>query len=137
MGGLTGQISGAAPAPCRISVDNSGQFEFQIKATDMPVIVKLCENNLGAPATTSSFNAVRVYNALTSPPKVVNGQPTTVNATDFSLTLPSGAYDIVMTLNHLPGSQIAYVYESCGGLNQLARIPILIQPSGYFSLRVT
>jgi hypothetical protein len=42
----------------------------------------------------------------------------------------------VMVLNHLPGSQIAYVYESCGGLNQLARIPVLINPSGYFSLGV-
>jgi hypothetical protein len=130
-------LANAAPIACRIVVDSSGEFEFQVKAADMPIKIKLCENNQGAPATTSSFNTVQIYNALTNPPKLVTGQPTAVTATGFSLALPAGGYDVVMVLTHLPTSQIAYVYEDCGGLNQLARIPLILQPSGYFSLKVT
>ena len=98
--------------------------------------MKLCENTQGSPATSSSFNTIQIFDALTNPPKLVSGQPTNVTATGFSLALPTGNYDVVMVLNHLPAAQVAYVYENCGGLNQLARIPILIQPSGYFSLKV-
>jgi hypothetical protein len=128
--------SGPGTGPCKIGVDPSGQFEYLVKASDMPSKILLCENQQGAPATSTSFNTVQVYNALTNPKQKVNGQPTTVNATDFTLNLPTGAYDVVMVLNHLPSAQVAYVYESCGGLNQLARIPVVIQPSGFFSIKV-
>jgi len=127
---------GPGTGPCNIGLDPSGQFEFLVKASDMPRKILLCENHQGAPATSSSFNTVQVYKALTNPKQKVNGQPTTVNATDFTLNLSTGAYDVVMMLNHLPSAQVAFVYESCGGLNQLARIPVLIQPSGFFSIKV-
>lgn len=134
MGAHTTPVAGSTP--CKIGVDSSGQFEFLVKQTDMPVKVKLCENQLGAPATTTSFNTVQVYSAFTSPPQKVNGQPTGQTATGFTLNLPTGSYDVVMVLNHLPAAKIAYVFEDCSGQNQLARIPVLLQPSGFFSLKV-
>jgi hypothetical protein len=122
--------------PCRIVVDSSTKFGFQVQVAYMPLKIKLCEDHRGNPATSSSFNTVGVFNALTSPISPVNGQPTAVTATAFSIDLSPGAYDINMDLNYIPGAQVAFVYENCGGLNQLARIPILIMPSGTFSLRV-
>jgi len=128
--------AGAAPAPCKISPDPSGQFDFQVKAADMPVKIKLCEDQNGTPATTSSFNTIVVSVALTNPPKVVAGQPTSTTATSASFSLQKGAYDIVIALNPLPNSKVAYVYEDCGGLNQLIRIPTPVKVSGHFSLKV-
>jgi hypothetical protein len=32
---------------------------------------------------------------------------------------------------------VAFVYEDCGGLNQLLRIPTPVKVTGHFSLKVT
>jgi hypothetical protein len=127
---------GAAPIPCKISPDPSGMCDFQVKAADMPVKIKLCENQSGATATTSSFNTVGVYVALTNPAQQVPGQPTSMTATAASLNLQKGAYDIDIVLNTLPTSTVAYVYEDCGGLNRLLTIPTPVKVSGHFSLKV-
>ena len=127
----------AKPGPCKLATDPSGQYKFQIRAEDMPVGIKLCENHQGNPATTSTFNGVDVRSLSTKPPTVINGQPPTVGATAFSLTLPIGEYYIGMSVNPLPTSVIAYVYEDCTGSNQLTDIQTgLQQLSGYFTLRV-
>jgi hypothetical protein len=128
--------TGAAPAPCKISPDPSGQFDFQVKASDLPAKIKLCEDEKGTPAKTSSFDKIVVSVALTDPPKVVPGQPNPMTATGASFTLQKGAYDIVIALNVLPTSMVAYVYEDCGSLNQLLRIPTPVKVTGHFSLEV-
>jgi hypothetical protein len=128
---------GAAASLCKISPDPSGQFDFTVTAADKPVKIKLCEDQHGAPAKTSSFNLLQVYNALTNPPTLVAGQPTSMTAMNASLTLPAGAYDIDIVLNQLSASSMgAYVYEDCSSLNQLIRIPTPLKISGYFSLKV-
>jgi len=130
--------AGAAPAPCKIAADPSGQYDFQVRAADMPVKVKLCENHQGDPATTSKFNQkTKVLSLATSPPTVIPGQPTAITDTTFSLSLPVGAYLIEIVLTPLPNSVIAYVNEDCSGSNQLVHILTNVgQPSNYFTLRV-
>jgi len=130
--------AGAAPAPCKIAPDPSGQYDFQVRAADMPVKVKLCENHQGDPATTSKFNqSTEVLSLATSPPTAVPGQPTGIANTSFSLSLAVGVYMVEIVLTPLPNSLIAYVYEDCAGSNQLVHILTNVQlPSNYFTLRV-
>jgi hypothetical protein len=126
----------AAQTPCKIQRDPSGQFGFQVAASAMPVKIKLCDDPQGTLSTKCTFNTIRVSVAHTNPPQPVAGQPSASTSTGFTLTLQSGAYDIGVGVNFLPGTQVAYLYEDCSGLNQLLRIPLLIQPTGHFSLRV-
>jgi len=136
-GAQSNSVPGAAAAACNISPDASGQFDFQVNASNMPVKIKLCEDHSGKPATTSSFNTIEVYVALTNPAQKVPGQPTSMTATTASLNLQKGSYDVDIALNTLPNSMVAFVYEDCGGLNQLLRIPTPVKVTGHFSLKVT
>jgi hypothetical protein len=124
-------------AGCAISPDTSGQFDFQIAVASMPTKIKLCDDAQGTVSTKCSFNTIRVYVAHSDPPKTVAGQPSASTSTGFTLNLQAGAYEIVMVLNFIPGSKEAFIFEDCGGLNQLTRIPLLITPAGHFSLRVS
>ena len=126
----------AVSVPCKISPDRTGRCTFQIEAKEMPVKIKLCEDQHGNPATTSSFNRIDVTVMETNPPTPVPGQPTSMTATTASLNLQEGAYDIVTVVNPLPNSKAAFVYEDCSGLNQLCAIPTPVKISCHFSLRV-
>jgi hypothetical protein len=127
----------AKAGPCKITADPSGQYDFQVRAVDMPIAIKLCEDHQGTPATTSNLNLVTIRSLSTNPPTVVAGQPTGLTTTTFSLTLPVGAYYVGIVVNPLPSSTMAYVCEDCIGLTQLTHILTSVQqPSGYFTLRV-
>jgi hypothetical protein len=125
---------GAAAGPCKMTPVSLRAF--QIKASDMPVTIKLCENEQGDPAK-STFSTITVRSLSTNPPTVIKGQPTAVTKTTFTLTLPVGLYYVGIVVNPFPGSAMAYVYEDCAGSNQLTDIQLDVGDlSGYFTLRV-
>jgi len=125
--------AGAAPVPCKITPDPSGQCEFQ--AGDMPVTIQLCEDTNRTPATSTRFYKVEmfVHNSMTPAPN----QPSELTNTTCKLpSQPAGCYDVQITVLHTPGA-VGYVYEACGNpAFQLCDIDTSNSPNTSFSLRV-
>jgi hypothetical protein len=97
--------------------------------------MKLCEDTQGNPAKTSTLNAVVVRQIGT--PNPVQGQPTGVTKTAFTLTLAAGTYDVRVVITPLPGCKFAYIFEDCGNPQFWLLAIDVIEPDGHFRLIVT
>lgn len=129
--------SGIAAGACRISVDSSGQCDFQINAADMPVTVQLCEDKHGIPATSTRFFKITIFFKNSTNPSP--NQPAQITNTTCKLPAQSaGPYDVQITVLHSPNA-VGFVYEACANPNfqhQLCDLDTANSPNTSFSLRV-
>jgi hypothetical protein len=124
--------AGGAPPPCKVTRIAPGVF--QIRTAAMPVTLQLCEDTQGSPAVTSTINTVLVREVGTPGP--VNGQPTGITKTRFTLTLPAATYDIRMVITPLPACKFAYLFEACSNPQFWLLAVDVIEPDGHFRLIV-
>jgi hypothetical protein len=129
--------TGPAPVPCKISPVPGSPGVFQVQANDKPVNIQLCENRKHDPAKSTWFYTDSVTVFLHNTTTVVTGQPTSLTKTTFTLKgLPSGEYDIGVTVQHIPNAR-GYVYEECDKPQvELCDIDTSIAPNSRFTLVV-
>jgi hypothetical protein len=135
MGNVTTPALGAIPSavPCRIS--KTAPREFQVKAGDMPVKIQLCDAP-GKVATKCNLNTVSVFAAGSE--AAVSGQPSGVTNTDFTISLQSGTFDVVIGVDVLPGCKDVLIFEACANqVTPMGTIVPDVQETISFELEVT
>jgi hypothetical protein len=130
--GNAANAGGAAGGPCKITRIAPGVF--QVKQTDMPVTLQLCDDTEADPAQNSTINTVGVRQVGTSTP--VKGQPTNITKTTFDIQLPAATYVIRMVINPLPACKFAYLFEACTNPQFWLMAIDVIEPDSDFRLIV-
>ena len=120
-----------AGSPCKVQKVSPGYFRAH--AADMPISMKLCDDQSGTIAKNCDFNSVIIENEDGT---VVSGQPTNLTKTKFTINLSAGKYIISIVLDHTTDARFGYVYEDCDGSNKILSINFAVQPSGDFDLEV-
>lgn len=127
----TVELADGAGGPCEIKKVSPNSF--QVSAADMPLSMKLCDDQSGTITKHFDFNAVNVSKKDGT---AVPGQPTNQTKTKFTINLPVGEYIVAIVLDSDKQTDFGYIYEDCGGSNLILTIQYSQQPSGSFHLEV-
>ena len=116
---------------CQVKQSSPGTF--QAKA-NIAVTVQLSDAP-GTPAAKCSFNGISIFPAGST--VAVPGQPTSITATEFTMTLPVAKYHVAMGLVYLPGCGVVFAYEKCTSAQPACLDTMIPQvPSGIFVIEV-
>jgi len=122
----------ALSATCKIKVTASG---FQVKASDMPVTIQLCEDLQRHPATSSWLTDAKVYFHATT--TLAPNQPTNTTNTTYDLEAnpQNKKFDVWTEVGHKPQAR-CYIYEACTGSPLLCAIDTSVGPTCVFTIEV-